>query len=807
LLPPHRHPNSDVAAALATEGIEFHLSARWRRFWLTAGLAVVASTVFFHRAVFSVGIFTARDMLRVYYPLRQYWAERVSHLEFPFWYPYDGMGQSFLGMTISGALHPTNLLYLALPIALAIKVNVLLCYPAAFAGVYRLLRRFGLSHAASTLGGLLFAFNGYMVTISSNLLYLMAAASFPWAFWGADRFFTRPSPGAALGAALLLASVLFCGDPQSFAVCGAAVGILAAIRHQPGKIRSTLGTLAALWALTGLLAAVQILPSLSAMSPGQAGHQSLDTALVWSMHPFRLAELLFGPIFAQGSQGAAATLLKTSQTTLWADSIHVGLVAVALAGIALAHHRRSRLAVLLFAAAAAVLVLMLGKHAGVYALIFRALPLWRPFRFPEKLTPYLMMPVACGAAVGLEIVRRHRRRGHTLLFGALCLASAVALLLELRSGVFSRWFFPTDALGAESAAAAQQFHHHLITACAQTASALLLSLGVIAGAGNDELRAWLLCLLVFSHLYVANESLYSLSSPEVLSPNAFVTEIKTREGPPALGGFRVASGTADYHPPPLPGLSAEDASAISTSTVFASDTQALWNLESINVYLPAFSNRIYDLLQHGPVWYRRYMRLFSAKYLSIPADLYQKLGGPEDRIVARQRQLGLLLVENPNVRPRAYLARPRCASREDSLRLMRSPGFAWDREAIVECKEPPAPTPEEAQLGSVKILSYRPERVELQAQVTTPSVLVLTDSYDPGWSARVDGTKADVLPTNYAVRGLSLTAGTHSILYEYHCPGFVSGLLLALFALVACAGVVGWRTRMKHVGSRTHQAV
>jgi len=164
-------------------------------------------------------------MLRVYYPLRQYWAERVSHLEFPFWYPYDGLGQPFLGMVISGALHPTNLLYLALPISWAIKVNVLVCFPAAFAGVYCLLRRFGLSPAASSLGGLLFAFNGYMVTISGNLLYLMAAASFPWAFWGADRFFTRPSTANALTGAVLLAAVLFCGDAQSFAICGAALGV------------------------------------------------------------------------------------------------------------------------------------------------------------------------------------------------------------------------------------------------------------------------------------------------------------------------------------------------------------------------------------------------------------------------------------------------------------------------------------------------------------------------------------------------------------------------------------------------------
>ncbi len=343
---------------------------------------------------------------------------------------------------------------------------------------------------------------------------------------------------------------------------------------------------------------------------------------------------------------------------------------------------------------------------------------------------------------------------------------------------------------------AQLLHHNLLIACGQTTLVLLFSAAVIAGVRNDQLRPWLLCLLVFTHLFVANESLYSLSSPEVLNPNAFATEIKAREGSPALGGFRVASGTADYHPPPIPDLSPEDASAISSSTVFAADTQALWNFESINVYLPAFSNRIFDLLQHGPVWYRRYMRLFSAKYLSVPADLYQKLEGTPDRIVLQQRQLGLLLVENPNVRPRAYLARPRCVSREESLKLMRSPGFAWDREALVECNEPLAPTPADAELGTVKIISYRPERVEMEARITTPSLLVLTDSYDPGWSARVDGKEANVLPANYAVRGLPLTSGTHAVVYEYHCPGFVLGLLLGLFALAVCSAVVIWR--LKH---------
>jgi hypothetical protein len=779
------------------EAMQRRLSQQWRERRLAIAITLGATIVFFHRAIFTSGIFAARDMLRVYYPLRQYWAERVSHLEFPFWYPYDGLGQPFLGMVISGALHPTNLLYLVLPIAAAVKVNVLICFPAAFGGIYCLLRRFDLPRSTSSLGGLLFAFNGYMVTISGNLLYLMAAASIPWVLWAADRFFARPTPGAALLAASLLSSVLFCGDAQSFAVCAVACGVLAAIRHHPEKKKKTAATLSALWALAGLLAAVQILPALSAMSQGQAGHQSLDVALVWSMHPLRLAEVVFGPIFADGNRAVAAKVLQTSMNSLWADSVYVGLVAVALAGIAAVCHRNRRSAILLVFSAATTVALLLGKHLGAYALLFKVIPLWRPFRFPEKLTPYLMLLIACGAAVGLQsVLQPSRRRAGALVFGALSLACAGLFSLEQGLGVFSRHALSGVDLGGGAADATRGFHRGLLAAFGQTAAFMLLTAFLFLRVRDAGLLRWLLCGVIFISLYLANEPLYELANPEVLTPNAFAAEIKRRDGPPRLGGFRVASGIADYHPPALSNVPPADAAAITTSTAFAPTTPAIWNFESINVYLPAFSARIHELLSHGSIWYRRYMRLFSAKYLSVPTDLYQRLGGTPEGIIAQQPQLGLLLVQNPNVRPRAYLARVRCVSRADSLALMHSTGFAWDREALVECNGVPITTADDAALGTAEIISYAPERLEVDARVNAASVLVLTDSYYQGWSAWVDGKQTDLLPTNYAVRGLLLTPGRHSIVLEYRCPGFLPGLGLGAFAVAACAVVALWRTRV-----------
>src|ERR1051326_8712623 len=151
-----------------------------------AAVALAMTVAFFHPATLGGRIFIARDMLRVYYTLHRYWAERVSHGEFPDWFPYDALGQPLPGTLIAGVFHPAKLLYLVLPLATAMTVNVLLCSPLAFAGTFLFARRYGVAPASATLAGVLYAFGGYLVGITNNLAYLMAAASFPVALWGCD---------------------------------------------------------------------------------------------------------------------------------------------------------------------------------------------------------------------------------------------------------------------------------------------------------------------------------------------------------------------------------------------------------------------------------------------------------------------------------------------------------------------------------------------------------------------------------------------------------------------------------------------
>src|SRR5206468_1399533 len=66
----------------------------------------------------------------------------------------------------------------------------------------------------------------------------------------------------------------------------------------------------------------------------------------------------------------------------------------------------------------------------------------------------------------------------------------------------------------------------------------------------------------------------------------------------------------------------------------------------------------------------------------------------------------------------------------------------------------------------VRVIRDDPRRVELVAQLKTPGLVVLADTYYPGWRLTVDGRSAEILKTNGAMRGGLVGAGEHRLIYE-----------------------------------------
>ncbi len=163
-------------------------------------------------------------------------------------------------------------------------------------------------------------------------------------------------------------------------------------------------------------------------------------------------------------------------------------------------------------------------------------------------------------------------------------------------------------------------------------------------------------------------------------------------------------------------------------------------------------------------------------------------GGPIAGLPPPERAGAALIHRNPAALPRARLmGRPVYADGEEgAARAVAALGPAIRDRVVVE--DPSRPLPEGAGVfGSARIDGEAPERVEVATEAAMASYLVLADTFDPGWSATVDGLPAPIRPAFVAFRAVYLPPGRHRVVFRYRPAGFTTGLAASAVGLAAAA--------------------
>ncbi|HEU4702852.1 MAG TPA: YfhO family protein, partial [Conexibacter sp.] len=107
--------------------------------------------------------------------------------------------------------------------------------------------------------------------------------------------------------------------------------------------------------------------------------------------------------------------------------------------------------------------------------------------------------------------------------------------------------------------------------------------------------------------------------------------------------------------------------------------------------------------------------------------------------------------------------------------------------------------------GTARVIDEANASVTLRATLAQRGLVVLDDTWGPGWSVEVDGRPARALQTNAVLRGVVVPAGTHEVRWRYRVPGLRLGALLSaagLLAALAWAGVLLARSRCSGALSR-----
>jgi hypothetical protein len=152
---------------------------------------------------------------------------------------------------------------------------------------------------------------------------------------------------------------------------------------------------------------------------------------------------------------------------------------------------------------------------------------------------------------------------------------------------------------------------------------------------------------------------------------------------------------------------------------------------------------------------------------------------------------------NDRALPRAALRfRARCADDASAPRLIRGHALDLREEVLLAgCTTPPATGPADA-AASVQIRGYGLTRVQLATASESAGWLVLTDTWFPGWRARLDGAETTLWRADHAFRAVWVPAGRHQIEMRYEPTSLrVGAALSALAAAGVLALLIGRRRR------------
>lgn len=88
-------------------------------------------------------------------------------------------------------------------------------------------------------------------------------------------------------------------------------------------------------------------------------------------------------------------------------------------------------------------------------------------------------------------------------------------------------------------------------------------------------------------------------------------------------------------------------------------------------------------------------------------------------------------------------------------------------------------------LASIKISDRQNDKITYAFNASTPQFAVLSEIYyNRGWNAYVDGQKADYVKTNYALRGIALPTGKHTVEFRFEPTAYKTGNAISFWGVV-----------------------
>ncbi len=659
----------------------------------------------------------------------------VRHGSIALWDPFSFLGMPLIGQMEPGIANPFNLLLAIAPLKdgriqiyfIGLWFVALHCFAAIFA--YLLVRDLGVSRGAGVIAGVFYATSGFMGTIHWPQFF-EATMLAPLVFLFLLRAMRGRAPLKNAAWAGVFLGISWTGGHHvpALVLTLTAFAVASSMFFRAGYRKQAAIRFATMLLFMALISAVQLLPS---FEYGRRAIRWTDSG------PLGWADQIPFPEHEKYGLSPSDLLHFVWPGLPNGGDPFVGVLALSLAALAIwGAFRRVEVRLFLLVAVAALLYAM-PKNNVLYGWLYRFVPMVEKAREPMIAMTMCQFSIAVLAAFGFDILLRDpessRKSGVTraLVWFGLVTFGLFGLVAYLKPTVTSTIFDGDPRIG-------------------MIALVGLLLAGAYAAwrRGQISRRSVILFVLLLLIVEQGNESVYYLQSmSSEAAVNYLARYLDTQPNPK-----RVEINDKDVH-----------------------FDFGQWNrIDSVR----AFTTGVLEQMVRMHWWEDRLARLYGVGYAISKQPLRP---GEVDVFTSRS---GLKLFRNPDPFPRAWTVHQTriVSDEEDAARAARDDTSLDLRAVAVMVNRAPAlencPAPDRV-LKIIESAEYSYVKVDMQCR----GLVVISDSWYPGWRATVDGHEAELWRVDTVIRGVVVPKGSHEVRVVYRPASVYAGFACLLIGL------------------------
>lgn len=700
---------------------------------------IVLVVIFFGKTLIGSQIFVTpdfgqSDILHNEYPAKYFISASLKKKEWPFWNTQIATGFPQIGIP-AGLFNPVNLfLFYFLPMPLAFNLGLAATFLTTAIFTYLFARLLTLSKIASVFTATIFTFSGIFVTQIVHYSVIQTLALFPLELYLAELFIQKRKGLTAVLLALTFGVQILTGF---FQVVVYSLIVLTAyifwriffMSQEELKTKAVITVLILI--LVGLgfaVAAVQLLPSFEFTQISNRAEGVSLAEIRRFPYPLKHVITFIWPYLLGDPRIGSYPKFSENWGIFWESTGYLGILPLILALAAvIIHLRRNKIVQFFFILLVISFLLMLGKNFPTFFL-FQIPPL-SFFRVPARWIMFLVFSLSILAGIGFEILKL------TLEAKGKQIAKILIPILVLILATVNIFIF---ALNYHPRGKAKNWLQKTQTAKFLENDSSIFRVITLGNeiVWNEQFlkKGWL-----------GSETSY-LNFMEGLDPNWNMIQ-----GIDHTSSYGILISKRDLL-----------MRTIVESNIAKTDNGYSLNRTAIKL-----------------------LGLQNVKYIISPAQI----SGPTlEKVFETNNQPKYFIYENKSVMPRVFVVESHIASQvpAEQVQILSHDKFFISRDILLEKNlgENFKQTKVQANF-SAQITKFENQNVEIAANLKNDGILILADSFYPGWKAKIDGKETEILAANINQRAIIVPAGEHNIKFSFEPGSFKIGAIISVTASIS----------------------